>query len=367
MTLAGPLAPALGTAQRDPSLDAFRGLAVGGMILVNLQGNGSAAWPQAVHAVWHGLTLADLVFPYFLLAVGMSAALLAERGVRPKVRRILERAGLLFLIGLALSWLLRPALDLEQLRMVGVLQRIAICFAVIALWSRFSSRWTGYLGFACALLLLHWIALQLTAPGELAASLEPGKGLSAWSDRLLPGRLHGVTHDPEGLLSTLSALATTACGAAAWRLRTVRSERRCLLLAGSLIAAAAVLVYALQIPLNKALWTPSFALLTAATGILAWLALRWFARHLPGAWVLAFLAWMGRVALTFYVVHMVLIVLLRVPGPPPYTRLWDLCWAIVSRAVPSAGLGSMLFALTAGGLCLLVTRGLQRRGLLLRV
>lgn len=358
---------AFGPAQRDPSLDVFRGLAVGGMILVNLQGNGSAAWSQAVHAAWHGLTLADLVFPYFLLAVGMSAALLAERGIRPKIRRILERAGLLFLIGLALSWLLRPSLDLEQLRMVGVLQRIAVCFAAIALWSRFSSRWMAYLGFACALLLLHCIALQLSAPGEIAASLDPGKGLSGWSDRLLPGRLHGVTHDPEGLLSTLSAVATTACGAAAWRLRTVRAERCCLLFAGGLIAAAVVLADTLQIPLNKALWTPSFALLTAGTGILAWRALGWVARCLPGSRVIAFLAWMGRVALTFYVVHMLLIVLLRVAGPAPHARLWDFSWTSLNAAVADPGLGSMLFALNAGGLCLLLTRGLQQCGLLLRV
>ena len=367
MTQPGHPAVAPSTAQRDPSLDAFRGLAVGGMILVNLQGNGAVAWTQVVHATWHGLTLADLVFPYFLLAVGMSAALLAERGIRPSVQRILERAGLLFLIGLALSWLLRPSLDPEQLRVMGVLQRIAICFAGIALWSRIENRWTGYLGLACVLVLLHCTGLQQSAPGELLPSLDPGKGLSGWSDRLLPGRLHGVTHDPEGLMSTLSALATTACGATAWRLRTKRSAGLAALLGALLIVAAVAMLFALDLPLNKALWTPSFALFTAGSGVLIWLAMAWLAQHWRGMRVITFLAWMGRVALTFYVVHMVLIVVLRVPAAAPYARMWDLGSTMLSATLPGPGFSSMTFAVIAGGLCLLVTRGLQQRGWLLRV
>jgi predicted acyltransferase len=367
MMLPGHLAVAPSAAQRDPSLDAFRGLAVGGMILVNLQGNGAAAWAQAVHAAWHGLTLADLVFPYFLLAVGMSAALLAERGIRPSAGRILKRAGLLFLIGLALSWLLRPSLDPDQLRVAGVLQRIAICFAGIALWSRLDNRWTGYLGLACALLLLHSIVLHQVAPGELVASLDPGKGLSAWSDRLLPGRLHGATHDPEGVLSTLSALATTACGAAAWRLRSDQSSWLVAAFAATLIAAALAMVLALSLPFNKALWTPSFGAFSAGSGILVWLLVAALTRRSAPIRVITFLAWMGRVALTFYVVHMVLIVMLRVPAPAPHARLWDLGWTMLSNALPGAGFSSMTFAVIAGGLCLLVTRGLQQRGWLLRV
>jgi len=100
---------------------------------------------------------------------------------------------------------------------------------------------------------------------------------------------------------------------------------------------------------------------------LAWLAMAWLARRWQGVRVLDFLAWMGRVALTFYVVHMLLIVLLRVPAPAPHARLWDLSWAMLSAAVPAPGVASMLFAVVAGGLSLTVTRGLEQRGWLLRV
>jgi predicted acyltransferase len=119
------------TAQRDLSLDSFRGVDVLLMILVNVQGNDAAAFPLLKHAEWNGLTFADLVFPIFLLIVGLSAPLAFDRpGITIRWSAILRRTFLLFMIGVGLSWLIKPTLEPDLIRWTGVLQRIAIVYLV---------------------------------------------------------------------------------------------------------------------------------------------------------------------------------------------------------------------------------------------
>jgi predicted acyltransferase len=341
---------------RDLSLDVLRGVAVGGMVLVNLQSDGAAAYRQLAHAPWHGVTLADTVFPLFLLAVGISAALAAERAPRLSRTRIVQRAALLFLIGLALGWCLRPTLDPTQLRIMGVLQRIAIVYAVVALLCRTVTGGARPLLLAAGVLALHGWLLLMPPPGGGAASLAQGEGMSAWADQWLPGRLFRPTYDPEGVLSTLSAIASALVGASAQRL--LRAHGRAALAALGAACLGAAVLTAGVLPYNKPLWTPSFALLNAGGGLLLWAVLRAVPQPRP-------LVWLGQVALTLYVVHMLLMVPLiqRVDGERVMTRL--------DRGLRDAGfappLASLVFAIAAGAIALAITRTLDRRGWRIRV
>jgi predicted acyltransferase len=270
------------------SLDVLRGMIVALMILANNAGDGTVSYAQLRHSIWDGCTLTDFIFPAFLFIVGCSvdlslgARLLhASRGA--VLRQVLRRAVLIFAIGLTLNALPN---HLHDLRVFGVLQRIALCYlatSIIYLWG-------GIRGCALAAVLAllgYWILLTRVPvpgfglPGVDVTLLDPQGNLSAWLDRTLlsPKHLyHNSFYDPEGLLSTVPAVATTVLGvlAAAW-LRTRRPllERSTVLLGWGLALTASGLLWSWSLPLNKRLWTGSFVLFTggAATAALALLAL----------------------------------------------------------------------------------------------
>nr|WP_281422969.1 acyltransferase family protein [Sphingomonas colocasiae] len=360
-----------GCAERDGALDALRGIAVLGMILVNLQGSGEAAFGAFVHAEWNGFTFADLVFPLFLLASGLALPLAFDRRDSPAgMGRILRRSILLYLIGLALGALIGgivfARLDLASIRFTGVLERIAIVYLACALTCRVTRSWIGPAILAVMLLALHGLLLHLPAPGEVAASMAPGQGLSGWLDRaLLPGRLFRETWDPEGPLSTLSAIATALIGVAVQR-RTMRLDRS---VVTTLAAAVLCLILArgalLFWPLNKALWTPSFALLTAGIGLAMLAALRAIWPKLEVQRWAQLTATLGRDALTLYVVHALLtaLLVLRVGDE----RIWALAFNALSTLGLPPGWSSLLYALLGGALSIAITLLLLRRGWRLRV
>lgn len=360
-----------GCTERDEALDALRGIAVLGMVLVNLQGSGDAAFSMFVHAEWNGFTFADLVFPLFLLASGLALPLaLDRRDPPPPAKHILRRSALLYLIGLALGALIGgivfARIDLASIRFTGVLERIAIVYGVCAIACRATRDWIGPAVLAAALLAAHGLLLHLPAPGEAAASLAPGQGLSGWLDRaLLPGRLFRETWDPEGPLSTLSAIATGLIGVAVQR-RTMQLARSAL----TTIAAAALCLIlaraALPLwPLNKALWTPSFALLTAGIGLAMLAILRIVWPRLDAQSWARLVATLGRDALTLYVVHALLTALLviRIGGE----RIWALSFDALATLGLPPGWTSLLYAALAGGLSIAITLLLLRRGWRIRV
>jgi predicted acyltransferase len=267
------------------SLDAFRGLAIAGMILVNNPGSWRDAWPILKHAPWHGCTLADLVFPAFLLAVGISVTLSVGRRLAGGASRggillqALRRSAILFAIGVSLGAL--PELSLATLRIPGVLQRIAVCYlAAVVIF--LLTGWRGQLGITAGLLLGYWALLTLVpVPGFGAGVLSAEGNLAAYVDsKLLAGHMWATsrTWDPEGVLSTLPALASTLLGVLTghWVACAPSPARaaRGVLLGG---AAATVLggVWALVFPLNKSLWTSSYALWTGGISLLALGALLW--------------------------------------------------------------------------------------------
>ena len=262
---------------RYASVDALRGIAVAAMLLVNNPGDWAHVYRPLRHADWHGCTPTDLIFPLFLFVVGVSIAL----GLVPRLeggadrvrlqRSAYVRAARILGLGLLLHALAFWWLDKAFFRPWGVLQRIGLCFllaAGAALYMRPRAQWW----LIAALLLGYWVLL------ELGGSYAPLENLASRTDTWLLGPMNyqfdpatGRGHDPEGLLSTLGALATTLLGLRAgdW----LRHGRTGALMLAGVAALALGYVWSLWLPLNKNLWTPSYALWTAGWAVLAlWLA-----------------------------------------------------------------------------------------------
>ena len=268
------------THARMISLDAFRGATIAAMILVNSPGRWSKVYPALRHAQWNGWTATDCVFPFFLFIVGVAVVFsLAKRKEssdhdHKTILRILRRSLILFGLGLMLNGF--PYYDLSDLRIPGVLQRIAICYlaaSLIVLKTRISSQaWI-----LAGLLSSYWLMLEfIPVPGVGPGILEPGKSLPAYVDGLLlQGHLwYNIRpYDPEGLLSTIPAIGTTLFGVLTghW-LRSCRSTPDKAM--GMLVAGVFLLVagqtLAIGIPINKGIWTPSYAVFMAGMA-LVWL------------------------------------------------------------------------------------------------
>lgn len=260
------------------SLDAFRGITIAAMILVNNPGSWDYVYTPLDHAPWHGWTLTDLIFPFFLFIVGVSmtfsfARRLEQGDQRQLTRSVLRRSLIILLLGLFLSAF--PRFDLANLRYAGVLQRIAMVYLAASLIVLFLPR-RAQAWLTLGLLLGYWAVMKLVPVPEVGAGvLTPEGNLAAWIDQfVLPGRMYQGTWDPEGLLSTFPAIATTLLGVSTghW----VRSGRQRLEIAAGMFAVGwlAILVglaWGIDFPINKNLWTSSYVVFTAgaALGLLA--------------------------------------------------------------------------------------------------
>jgi len=199
------------------SLDAFRGLTIAGMILVNNPGSWSHVYAPLRHAEWHGWTPTDLIFPFFLFIVGVAVPFsFGKRLARGDSRRklmihVVRRAAILFGLGLLMRAV--PEFDFDGLRIMGVLQRIGLVYLFAAPAYLFLGR-LGRGWLTVGLLLGYWALLTLVpVPGYGAGDLSPEGNLGAYLDRLILGdRLWAGSWDPEGILSTFPAIATTLLG-----------------------------------------------------------------------------------------------------------------------------------------------------------
>ena len=253
--------------QRLASVDALRGLTVAAMLLVNNPGDWGHVYGPLSHAAWNGCTPTDLIFPFFLLIAGVSLSLSTggrwSRGEPAGVLLppLLKRAAKVFALGLLLHLLAWWLMDKPQFRLMGVLQRIGLCLALAAmlgtLWRGERARWT-----VLGALLLGYGGLMM-----LGGGWAPQTNLASRLDGLLLGRWNyqwdaatGLGHDPEGLLSTLGALASTGLGLIAGE-RLRQGQGRSLWLPAALLLLLGALS-AQWMPWNKQLWTPSFVLWT---------------------------------------------------------------------------------------------------------
>jgi len=251
------------------SLDAFRGLTIAGMILVNNPGTWDAVYAPLVHSDWNGWTLADLVYPFFMVILGVALPFALSRRQQSGQDvwrlhvRIVRRTVLLFALGFALS-LVAAQFAWPVVRIPGVLQRIALVYFVAALITLHANRGRGVI--ACGLLVLHWVILS-------SGSLTQGHTLELAIDRAMFGRhLLLPTGDPEGLLGTLSAVVSALIGTYAgdW-LRNAPEDRhvtRRLFGAGAVLTVAGW-AFSFIIPINKPLWTPSYAVFTGGLAFIA--------------------------------------------------------------------------------------------------
>ena len=261
--------------QRLVSLDAFRGLTIAAMILVNNPGTWGSVYPPLAHAEWHGWTPTDLIFPFFLFIVGVSMTFSFARRLedtdKPHLyHQIFRRSAILYGLGLLLSAF--PDFDLGNLRYVGVLPRIAVVYLMSSLIVLNLSRRAQVWVFA-GLLAGYWGLMKWVPVPEFGAGvLTPEGNLAGWIDSVvLPGRLYQGTWDPEGLLSTLPAIATALSGVfAGYWLRSGRERlqiARGMAVAGGL-ATIAGLVWSVWFPINKNLWTSSYVLFSSGAALL---------------------------------------------------------------------------------------------------
>ncbi|MEN6437359.1 MAG: DUF5009 domain-containing protein [Syntrophobacter sp.] len=265
-------------AKRLLSLDAFRGLTMAVMILVNNPGTYRAVYSQLRHAPWNGWTFADTIFPAFLYIMGVSTAFsLAgrkEKGIPDSTLelRIVERTVILFLLGLFLNSY--PIFHLSSLRIPGVLQRIALCY-LFTCQIMLTSAIRGRIAWLLGLLLSYWAAMRFFPVPEIGAGmLEPGANFAAWVDSLfLSGHMwsHYETWDPEGIVGTIPAIASTLLGVLTgdW-LRSRHSDGRKTL--GMLFLGMILLVSGMilnqWLPINKNIWSSTFAIFMAGLSMI---------------------------------------------------------------------------------------------------
>lgn len=256
------------------SLDAFRGITIAGMILVNNPGSWSHVYAPLLHARWHGWTPTDFIFPFFLFIVGVSMVFsfdkqLGKNNKRAVTIKMFRRALTLVALGLLLNFI--PKMDFSTLRWPGVLQRIGIVYAFASLiYLNFS--WKGQAYAATALLVAYWGMMKLIpVPGYGAGDLSTEGNLAAYIDNiLLHGHMWKASWDPEGLLSSIPAIATTLTGSLTGRF--IKSERdrgeTCgwLFVAGW-IAIVVGLFWDIVFPINKYIWTSSYVIFTSGAAL----------------------------------------------------------------------------------------------------
>jgi predicted acyltransferase len=316
MSNAEPLAPPApqsefraavpGASGRLICLDIFRGLAVAGMILVDNPGSDEKVYWPIAHAEWNGWTLADFIFPSFLFLVGVSLVFsFAKRREKGDSRRrillhVFIRSLLLIAIGLLVNASPFIGVDFHALRFEGVTQRIALCYFAAAILELWSDR-RGQIIAIAACLFGYWALLRfvpvpgLGVPGRDIPFMDPNQNLAAWLDRkLFMGHLFDGTRDPEGILSTIPAIATTLLGVLTghWlRSRKSPATKAIAMLLAGICGLVAGEVWNTWFPINKNLWTSSFAVFSGGFALVFLAFLYWVLeiKRWRGAWTVPIL------------------------------------------------------------------------------
>ncbi|HMJ08418.1 MAG TPA: DUF5009 domain-containing protein [Pyrinomonadaceae bacterium] len=265
------------------SLDVFRGITIAGMVLVNNPGTWSSIYPPLEHAEWNGWTPTDLVFPFFLFIVGIAITLalggrVESNGVdRDIYVKIFRRTILIFGLGLFLAtfpfynFTKGEWVDPSTVRIMGVLQRIAVCYLVSALIF-IHTNWKQQAVIAGVLLLAYWALMTLIAvPGcDVTTFNDKSCNLAAYIDRIVLTENHiwrsSKVFDPEGILSTIPAIATTIAGMLCghWlRQKRDDTEKVASMFFFGVVLVTAGWMWSFAFPINKSLWTSSYVVFTA--------------------------------------------------------------------------------------------------------
>jgi predicted acyltransferase len=357
--------------QRFLALDVMRGLTLALMILVNTPGSWEFVYAPLLHADWHGATPTDFVFPFFMFIVG-SAMYFSVRGLSKltfadQSKKILRRAALMFVIGVLLS-AFPFTHNLEQWRVMGVLQRIAIAYAFasfIILYFGFTAR----VVISAVLLVGYWALLNISAdPYSLEHSIVRQFDLSVLgASHLWQGK--GMPFDPEGILSTFPSIVNVIIGFEAARV-LLASEDKAKALTKLFVSALALigvgLLWNSQFPINKSLWTSSFVLLTCGVAILVLLLLVKLEQSAASNAikpVYHFFEIIGKNPLFIYVLSGLLaktLYLISIGNETAYSALYG-----VFRSLADPYFASLLFALLFGGGLWFVAWVLHKRNIII--
>jgi len=371
--------------QRLVSLDALRGFnfiwilgADGAVIafadMMRARGGalataGNVLRAQMTHPYWEGLRFYDLIFPLFIFITGVAITLalpkqVAREGKAKAHLRVAKRALLLYVLGIIYYGGLSG--DFDHIRYVGVLQRIAICYLVASILF-LNLDWRGLAAATAALIVGYWALMTFVpVPGIGAGSFAPNANLANWLDtQFLPGRMWDKTRDPEGLLSTLPAIATCLIGVMSGlvlvRLDLGASRKSAWLICGGIVMTAAGYVWALQMPLIKSIWSPSFVL---ATGGLSAILLGVFHQVIDvwgyKRWTPVFV-WIGANAITLYLLNALM------GFDVPARRIAGGEFGATLDALLLPGIGALLVNLVALGLVIALAWYLYQRKIFLRV
>jgi predicted acyltransferase len=357
--------------QRFYSLDVFRGATVCLMILVNNPGSWSHIYAPLEHAPWHGLTPTDLVFPFFLFAVGNAMAFVMPRlqagGDKLFWKKVLKRTALIFLIGLFLNWWpfvrwqdgelafrhwVNPANPESGVRILGVLQRIALCYffaAVIIYYLQL--RKAFYVGLL--LLLFYWLLCYIGNPAD-PYSLTGWFG-TATIDQPVLGTAHlykgeGVPFDPEGLMSTMAAIVQVIFGYMVGDY-IQKKGKSYEMVSGLFVAGVALIItgycWNMVFPINKKIWTSSFTVFTSglATITIATMIYLIEFKNIKGG-IARFFDVFGKNALFVFALSAFLpkgLALIKLPGGSnPWNWLYS---AVLSKIPGDPKIGSLIYAL----------------------
>ncbi len=367
------------------SLDLFRGITIAAMILVNDPGDGPSSYWPLKHAAWNGWTPTDLVFPFFLFIVGVAMAFsFTSRIQRGESRgrllgHVLWRGLALFALGVFLNGF-PTHYDPAHLRIYGVLQRIAICYVLVAVLELWTD-WRVQLTVAVACLATYWTLMRHISvpgygiPGQDIPLLDPDRNLVAWLDRkLLMGHLYERVRDPEGLVSNIPALSTCLAGLLTGK--WLRSSKAAgmktweMLLAG-IVAIAMGRTWNLWFPINKKLWTSSYVLFTAGLALICLALCYWLVdvKQHRGAWTKPILVFGKNAIAAYFLSEAVAAALhtLKIHVDGQGVTLQEYFYSHFLAPIASPSNASLLYALSYVAICWLVMAVLYRKGIFLKI
>lgn len=288
------------------SVDIFRGLTIALMILVNTPGSWSNVYTPFLHAKWHGYTPTDLVFPFFLFIVGTSIVFAYKnKTITFKVyRKISIRALKLIGLGLFLGafTVSFPFFkDFESIRFPGVLQRIGVVFFFAAILY-LNTNWKTLIVISVGLLVGYWLLMEFVPVNGIVSTLEraPNNLANFLDVKVFGTHNYKADYDPEGLLSTIPSIVSSLLGIFTGLILTSKQEKKTTILVG--IGGSMLLVGSLWdifFPINKALWTSSFVLVTAGWANLV-LALIYYITDVKGIKFGSIFRYTGANAITVY-------------------------------------------------------------------
>lgn len=350
------------------------------MIIVN--NSGRAAYAPLHHAEWNGWRPTDLVFPSFLFLVGTSIEFALGRKLEqgasklPLAMGTLRRAAILFIFGLIVDGF--PHLHPGTQRIYSVPQRIPLCYLIASLLYFWRRDIRTQVVITVLALVGYWALMCFVSvpgaglPGRDIPLLDPDQNLVAWVDRhLLPGRLFEGVRDPEGLLSSLPALATTSLGmlTGKWlRSGRTRSQIGAGMLIGAAILIAAGQLWNLSFPINRKLWTSSYVLFAAGCTLLLFAACYWLAdlKRWQGGWTVPWRVF-GANAIFAYMLSELLpegMASIHVAGGASLLTWID---AHSFRYISPPAVAALLFSLAVALVCWLATYILWKKKIFLKI